>query len=776
MKVSGARGMTRSRMPLIAMLALAATIGLAGCSGDDGKDGAVGPTGPTGPGSTVPGPTGPAGPTGPSAKVEPRESCSVCHDNGASYAVNTSHALEPLPVASTPVFTVNGADLDITYNVKIDGKAATGFTTVRSDYRLAAGGAQSDLGDPVVTDLGNGNYSIKVLGGAANAAVNSRYFFRIANAAGTNVGPWGDYPAAPRTDLVSNQSCNNCHSDVGILIHDFKPYDYPPMVNSQCVVCHTATGFYAGIINESWVGLVHGIHNSHNMPTGSYEFNEDTEFEVTYPTYTTNCGVCHDSTATLAAANAMPVTGKNCFSCHQSMDSWDFTESGTTFHEAYTEATNCQTCHVAGGIAPATVTAFHNGIVTERGGVIWNGADTSVIEGDKIDVQITGVVDDKTNLKISWTAKYNGVAVNPCNATPAAGAPAFHAIPALPPVPPATAPTNRNNMSMLRSYAQGDDFITGFGTSPGQPAAVTLSTTNTACSGNTATTTIAVDASIAAGARGIVALQGKPWVVAVNPADTDGVMQVRALTPTREFVVGTGALPAEQRRAVADTDACVKCHVGSLYQHGGNRVDNVKMCGMCHNSASSEQNIRQAMMVDKTDSYDGLNGQTYEFKTMLHAIHSSGGEDKNPIVIYRNNGIYAWAPDVALLRNWPGTGSQPVFGSDDGTGKPVLRTHNFHTPTYPRALNDCVACHVKTFDVIPDQSKATATTLDAGKADSGTGANTVWRNQLDDTLQGASAAACTSCHQSTDAKGHAYSNGWVPQTFEKGRQTILDTK
>jgi cytochrome c551/c552 len=29
--------------------------------------------------------------------------------------------------------------------------------------------------------------------------------------------------------------------------------------------------------------------------------------------------------------------------------------------------------------------------------------------------------------------------------------------------------------------------------------------------------------------------------------------------------VGTGALPAEQRRAVADTDACVKCHVGSLY-------------------------------------------------------------------------------------------------------------------------------------------------------------------------------------------------------------------
>jgi cytochrome c553 len=80
------------------------------------------------------------------------------------------------------------------------------------------------------------------------------------------------------------------------------------------------------------------------------------------------------------------------------------------------------------------------------------------------------------------------------------------------------------------------------------------------------------------------------------------------------------------------------------------------------------------------------------------------------------------------------------------------------------------------FDTIPDQAKAVATTIDAGKADSGTGTGTVWKNQLDDTLQGASAAACTSCHATTDVRGHAYQNGWVPQTFEKGRQTILDTK
>ena len=61
-----------------------------------------------------------------------------------------------------------------------------------------------------------------------------------------------------------------------------------------------------------------------------------------------------------------------------------------------------------------------------------------------------------------------------------------------------------------------------------------------------------------------------------------------------------------------------------------------------------------------------------------------------------------------------------------------------------------------------------ATTLDAG--------STTWINKIDDTLQGASAAACTSCHTGTDAKGHAYNEGWTPQVFENGRQTIIDTQ
>ena len=75
MRFAGARGITRSRVPLIALLALAGTIGLAGCEGDDGKDGDPGPTGPA---STVPGPTGPTPVVDPIATAKP-ESCVTCH-------------------------------------------------------------------------------------------------------------------------------------------------------------------------------------------------------------------------------------------------------------------------------------------------------------------------------------------------------------------------------------------------------------------------------------------------------------------------------------------------------------------------------------------------------------------------------------------------------------------------------------------------------------------------------------------------------------------------
>jgi cytochrome c553 len=186
------------------------------------------------------------------------------------------------------------------------------------------------------------------------------------------------------------------------------------------------------------------------------------------------------------------------------------------------------------------------------------------------------------------------------------------------------------------------------------------------------------------------------------------------------------------------------------------------MCILCHNSASNEKNVRLGLGVDSSEAYDGSVGETFEMKTMLHRIHSAGTEGSPPYLVYRNRGIYAFAPDTSGLPNWPGTGEQVVFGSDPE----VTTNHNFHSPTYPRALNACTACHAEDFAVIPDQTQAMANTVEAGSI--------VWEDQLDDVLQGAATTACITCHKDGATKGHAYQNSWTPQEFTEGRQTIID--
>jgi OmcA/MtrC family decaheme c-type cytochrome len=209
-----------------------------------------------------------------------------------------------------------------------------------------------------------------------------------------------------------------------------------------------------------------------------------------------------------------------------------------------------------------------------------------------------------------------------------------------------------------------------------------------------------------------------------------------------------------------------------MYQHGGNRVDNVDMCYLCHNTAANDEYVRvDTFDVDPSEAYDGRSGQNFGLREMLHAVHSAG-ETEAPIVIYRGRGIYAWAENEGQLPNWPGTGPQEVFGSDDGSGNPVSTNHNFHKPTYPRGLYECTACHVEDFAIFPDPTKAMASTIEAGEPPFG--------DQLNDILEGVTASSCMTCHRSGDPavesalKAHAYQNGWVPTVFPEGRQTIID--
>jgi OmcA/MtrC family decaheme c-type cytochrome len=277
---------------------------------------------------------------------------------------------------------------------------------------------------------------------------------------------------------------------------------------------------------------------------------------------------------------------------------------------------------------------------------------------------------------------------------------------------------------------------------------------------------------------GRVAIQGKPRLPSPDPEDADGLMQVRAFTPTYDWVVGTGGAVDPARRAVVDSSQCLSCHVGSLYQHGGNRVDNVDMCYLCHNSAANDEYVRVDNFggVDASEAYDGRAGQAFGIREMVHAVHPAGATG-NPVVIYRGRGIYAWATSVDQLQNWPteedcvrtnGSPGSTVFGSDPATAtSDTCQPHNFHAPTYPRGLYDCAACHVEGVDLLPDPTKAMATTVEAGAPPFG--------DQINDVLEGVQTNSCVTCHADGFAKNHAYQNGWVPQAFPDGRQTIIDS-
>jgi OmcA/MtrC family decaheme c-type cytochrome len=752
--------------------------------------------------------------------VIPLESCAVCHDDGSFASAKAVHALDPIEAVSNVAFAVNGADLDVTFDLAADEVAAMNYDSLQRGYRtdgatrtnICGNASFADPCDPAqltLTNNGGGNYTIKVLGGATIDGVgadtlDNRYLFRVGVGSDreTRVYLWGDFSASPVEDLViSAAACNACHGPEGIDVHG--GYFVADDGGEPCLTCHGVG------TTPSLMTVVHGYHSG----IATWE-DPPEETDATFPTYMSNCSVCHAEEAQLAAANAMSVSGEHCFSCHGSIEdpSWKFVDpdpaENLAFHLGFAdpETADCSICH-DDSFAPATVVAFHNGkndnlgtnledladagiFITENDrtfgeplldndGVLWNGADASVTEAVKFDWQITNVADDGTNLAISWTAAYDGDGdgtkepVDPCNATVGPGAPVFFV---------------DNRIRVYRNYAQGEDFILGPSTTgAGQPGSpVDLSLDNTACADGVATTVIPVETADAAtdAERGRVALNGKPLVVsAADPADT---MVVRVPTPTFDYLVGIGGV-APDRRNVVDTGKCVGCHVGTLYQHGGDRVDNVDTCLVCHNAAANEQYRRVAMGVDASEAYDGGAGETFEMRTMIHRIHSVNHDwDPNPdaerynppYLVYRGRGIYAFSNDVSDVPNWDvistegcseteiARGERLVFGGDPESTS-SCQPHNFHSATYPRSLNECTACHTEDFMVIPDQTKSMASTTEAGSE--------VWQEQLDDVLQGAATTACVTCHADGASKGHAYQNSWAPQAFPEGRQTIIDS-
>ena len=858
--------MRTSKLMTLSVL-VAAGIGLTACSGSTGPQGATGPTGATGDTGPVgptgaTGATGATGPTGPSGVFTDIELCAGCHNGGLAekHAAKASDAvgvtITSIAVADGTTGPVNNVILkfkvavngvpDIGFNLKGQIAAAHNedafllWVNTPQECPGTTSPAPNDFGptwcrqkftaaqyDFVNNGLGNYTATINY-----PAAINPttplvpnpfpavppagmKFMVTLANAAGQYATAVASIGGTPSFNVVSDAACIACHGrhiwrgdNGGVAV----PHDATnPQGMGACVFCHGTKGRAQPAVPGAGTGfmaMIHGIHNSENMPSQEYTYYWGSTpvgpFTIGFPSYMNNCRNCHDTTEGIAAAADAAVNWQNCMSCHQNFDGFTNTKAGGSlaFHQNYDLTTNCAQCH-DGSLAPATIGPFHNGLLTERGGLLWDGADQSVILGEKVDMQITSVAVSDTTLQVTWTAKYEGAVVDPCNAVATDGQPAFFR---------ATANTSTGqtagSFSILQGMAQGDDWVNAGRTgnqAPGQPYSTNLTGSNTTCSGNVATSNIPNQAYTVTGDKGVVALQGRAQVLF---AGNGKVILVRSKDPTYEYALTDGAA-ATARRAIVDTAKCLNCHSGSLYQHGGNRIDNVNLCIVCHNPAANEGNNRQLFGVTAATAYDGKPGEAYDLRNMIHALHA-GGETNMPYVVYRTRGIYFFGSQAALDgyiadRHWPNDPTQgvtcvnaegatvtyyKVWGSIAQGNKPGVdaqgncttgaastdgawQIHNATIVDYPSGLNRCDACHASNWrPAAVDPTKGVAVTVDPGVAPFG--------NQLDDVLWGPTSASCMSCHQwgvpavNFGWQIHAYGQSWVPTTFPDGRQTLID--
>jgi len=763
----------------------------------------------------------------PSAAVNP-ESCNVCHGVGKVQEVRVVHAITgvaSLVVVGTPA--VDGAgNLVASLRAAIDGTPSNIFTLRRAyvNYDNAALTVPAQFaGLPVLASkvsrrfdnaADNVTFTNTGAGGLytatippANVLDNGTYFFQL-QATGTTQRPIAVFTNGTRTlrDLVTDTGCASCHGPYPAFSKNFSHY---AVGGSDCQICHTqlspsvrtmeARTLNAGgtidnlttAVGSNLPEYIHGIHNSHNMPGEQYfrsnpagvdpeDLNTEERYSVGYPSDMKNCNVCHETDAQQATIAAAPVAYFLCMSCHQSWDGFANTAVGAlfAFHRGFPPAVNCMSTLGCHGALPEKNEAsdFHNLFEAADSHLdsFYRGEDISFNNPDNVLFAITGITKSGDNVTFTWTATKGGAAVNPCNDNLSVG------------------PTFRSLGAYL-AYAKGDDWVNeniSATQAPGQPLSARnfFTSLSTACASNVATTTGLVVASgpTAYATKALLAIGGKPLnrgTFTIGTASVPRDYFVRVPSPTRAFSMTDGSAVAARRDAVV-TDKCNKCHRGTLYQHGGDRVDNEQLCAACHNPSASEKNVRASggnggyrilnpdNTVNTSATYDGKTAETYDMRYLIHAVHGAEKREK-PIVIYRTRGIFAFAaPRYRFEGNdrisiehprptgWV-DGSSPVFGSLDLDSQ----THAWTTIHYPKPANDCFACHnddATQFNAPVDQTKAVAVTVDPG---------TSFNLQNDDLVIGPTAAACTGCHESTGPDGipvqrHA--------TFDFGYKAVVD--
>jgi len=724
-------GKVKKLLPFIAIFCLIMPLTFLGCSGDDGAAGA-------------PGQPGDPGAPGPGAMAN--ETCVICHDEGKVIDAAAAHAEIPNGSVTVTIndvtMTVNGdnvttvvtfdfaatdaagnpVEIDLTEASRPDRLAYIRFAIAKLDpgtngdadswfnYMESSLGTTSSRNPENLTDNGGGNYTYAFEDNAVLAAdfldnTTHRVAIQVSslNASDFSANPNASAPFTNATfdfvpdgsavtltkEVVTTGACNACHNP--LRIHGSRvEIDY-------CVVCHNPQLEEFNLVN-----LVHKIHSAQEV--GGEDFTE-----VTYPQDLRNCTTCHQGGADSDNYKTRP-TIEACGACH----GVEIFEPGGDHPFPQDDNAGCTGCHDAeeDGVAPS----IPNGHATEN--VTPN--NPQLPEGlSQIEYFIDSVTVDNTNVAtVEFRILQDNVLMDLTTWPPEGFA-------------------DTNGPGFLLAWTLPQDGIdtpvdyNNLGQTAGQPPSVSLKS-------------LVTDNLVTASGSGYTA------VLSSQPFPDNAVMRAVALQAYFTQDTGTDNVARhtpsvvmavdgdDERRVVVKSGyedekpvGCLECH--EIFEgHGGNRVNNVQVCVMCHNPnlSSGGRTSTSNVSVPPELGDDPLTWPeaTNNMKELIHGIHAA---TDRPYEFVRNRG-----------------------GG---------RYYNWSEVTFPGNLADCQKCHLEgTYNAAPEDALWTTERTTTGNAaetlDDILGARDSVPNDTD-LVNSPTSSACFYCHDSSTPASHMVLNG-----------------
>jgi len=536
--------------------------------------------------------------------------------------------------------------------------------------------------------------------------------------------------------IVAQASCNSCHGKLEAHGEGRFDVDY-------CVTCHQPDSYDYNPKNGKKTTMdfrvmIHKIHMGEDLPSvvagGDYSFcgfgcenfgSPATSFkDVKFPQDVRNCTKCHDpsDSATPQASNITQRPSRAaCGACHDDVNFATGANHGPN-NVAVQDDSECTVCHRDNSVAPSVVTAHVIDTKVAAGRFKYNILSVSnTAQGQTPTVRFS--ITDPTNGGAAYDVlndpefdKVNGAGVN---------------------LDLAWSTSDYTNFDPVQGAVTGGP--------PSRPISIDmLDSANVVDNSDgtfTLTSPIAIPASGVSGS-GAVAMEGHP-LTTVNGTEYEA-----PVTGAVKYFAITDATP-QARRDVVDVAKCQNCHGKNdgLSLHGANRTDNVQLCVVCHNPNDTDLFMRP-VDPDGTDNgvntaaTDGLEERPIDFKYMIHAIHGAAKRNaenpSDPLIVY-------------------------------GYG---VRPNDFSDVRFPRPASDCQACHVNDSYQLPLGSNVLGTTFDSGATVTATvtgfsnpgatafapGDGSV-SDPTDDGNATATAAVCSSCHDSDAAKAHMEATG-----------------